>query len=596
MKRLRDGAPAGEAVQPPFQARSQGIPRPVPPPASTQVLMDVLRHTNLAEMKDAAIVDWVGDVDRWLFHDYASSSEMRLLVVGVLCTIPWWRYTAEKALRSRRVIKLVSNLERVCVALVMHSPLSAERVLEVVLRPFTAPMLASPLERILLASSGGVTLSQAPFVPKELASRVLNTIAVRWPEIVSDLIRRCLDTQYPPRRWPYVAHHLAYVEMLLQLALESHVPNRAAPQRGGHHGASDSETTVTSETGGLSSHEDFSDTSSVARRAGTSGQALNHVIAATLQGPNNRLLGYREELIRLILRKLLEMENNVESSSGEGEDPMCGVIRATCETVYNRLADDLRRQQDAGSCGNAEWWKEIVQFHTRDVMQLKKIPVGVQFLAPALARLGANGEAADLLHRTISLATKKGGSKAPPVISLRAGRASASSAFVGMGPPAPAGAPLTVESRCLVAGHIAPMLEFLLPVLDDDVKEGVQRRLFKWLKEATVTEAPPPARGDTSRSPLVESVFAQCVGVCAVLGVMIDKASDIPPELLEGLMATFRSKTVSDGPPATSLPSPAGSPRLAAAPAALGRLYRGCPWALRTLDSAAGRLFSDMLE
>ena len=542
-----------------------------------QAVMDILRNTNLGEMKDAAIVDWIGDVDKWLFEQYASSTEMRLLVIGVLCTVPWWRYTAEKALRSRRVAKLVSNLERVCVALVMHSPLGAERVLEVVLRPFTCPILATPLERIHHAATGG-RLAQEPFVPKELASRVLNVIAVRWPEMVSELIRRCVETMYPPRRWPYVAHHLAYAEMLLQLALESHVPNRAAPNRtpGGPRSTSDSETTVTS--AGLSSHEDFSDTSSTRHPLN-----FNASVASALQGPNNRLLSYREELIRLILRKLLEMEQNVEQASAgdeDEEDPMCAVIRATCECVYTRLADDLRRQQDAGSCGNAEWWKEIITFHLRDVALLPRVPCAVQYLAPALSRLGSNGEAADLIHKTISLVTKKGSSR-PAVASLRStGRLSSSSSFISMGPPAPATAPLTTEARSLVASHIYPLFQFLLPVLDDDVKEGVQRRMFKWLKEVTTagSSAPSPSWGSSSAM-LVDSVFAQCVGICNILGVKMDRATDIPPDQLEAMTSKFG---------ASHRRSSGGSSSVLSASA--NALYGACPWSLRSLDGNASRM------
>jgi hypothetical protein len=291
---------------------------------------------------------------------------------------------------------------------------------------------------------------------------------------------------------------------------------------------------------------------------------------------------------------------------------MCAVLRATCETVYLRLAEDLRRQQDAGSCGNTGWWKEILAFHTRDVVMLRKPPVAVHFFAPALARLGANGEAADLVHRVISLVTKKAAGRGPPILSLRATRGGGAGGLGGtaahlrMGPPAAAagGVPLTVEARCAIAAHIAPLFSFLLPVLDDVVREAVQRRLFKWLKEATAAgellAAPPPLSLDgrlpptTPRGPaemksdgakLALSVFGQCVGVCAVLGVPVDSATDMPPELLSSLVANFRSTADHAACGAQSLESP--DLALQAVDAVWGGVYRDCPFPL--LDASHGR-------
>jgi hypothetical protein len=174
--------------------------------------------------------------------------------------------------------------------------------------------------------------------------------------------------------------------------------------------------------------------------------------------------------------------------------PYLRILRDCTTLVYGRLAEDLRRQQIAGSCGNADWWDEILHFYLTVVTRAER-PVYLVYLAPSLAMLGTDDEPVNLLHKLITLVTK--GSM--PVEQPRSGVAGVAAASVGggfgRGPSMAAAQPVrlrmapptggsrrivTMEERLRAAQHIFPLFSFLHSRLDATSGEGVRRRLLKW--------------------------------------------------------------------------------------------------------------------
>ncbi|GET92017.1 hypothetical protein, conserved [Leishmania tarentolae] len=250
--------------------------------------------------------------------------------------------------------------------------------------------------------------------------------------------------------------------------------------------------------------------------------------------------------------------------------PYLRILRDCTTLVYGRLADDLRRQQIAGSCGNADWWMDIVLFYLTVVTRVDR-PVYLLYLAPSLSMLGTEDEPVGLLHKLITLVIK--GSM--PAEQLRSrgnlcsafGRSSAmwqssGIASVFSASPAPLSAApvqpvrlrmapptgasrrvVTMEERLRAAHHIFPLFRFLHGRIDEASGEGVRRRLLKWtaqeLRRLGSTTASslgsssgPSVHFHTRSRPLPSremrlalTTFAQCAAISEVMGV------DVVPHL-----------------------------------------------------------------
>lgn len=173
--------------------------------------------------------------------------------------------------------------------------------------------------------------------------------------------------------------------------------------------------------------------------------------------------------------------------------PYLRILRDCTTLVYGRLADDLRRQQVAGSCGNADWWEEILYFYLTVVIRVER-PVYLVYLAPSLAMLGTEDESVNLLHKLITLVTKGSMPVEQPRTAVSAATG-ASGGALGRMAAAPTVQPVrlrmapptggsrrvvTMEERLRAARHIFPLFQFLHSRLDATSAEGVRRRLLKW--------------------------------------------------------------------------------------------------------------------
>ncbi|KPA84328.1 hypothetical protein ABB37_02337 [Leptomonas pyrrhocoris] len=174
--------------------------------------------------------------------------------------------------------------------------------------------------------------------------------------------------------------------------------------------------------------------------------------------------------------------------------PYLRILRDCATLVYGRLADDLRRQQVAGSCGNADWWEEILYFYLTVVTRVER-PVYAVYLAPSLAMLSTEDEPVNVLHKLITLVTKGSMPVEQPRPAVSSTNGGVGGGAFGRPSAAPSAQPVrlrmapptggsrrmvTMEERLRAARHVFPLFRFLRSRLDDASGEGVRRRLLKW--------------------------------------------------------------------------------------------------------------------
>ncbi|KAG5469189.1 hypothetical protein LSCM4_02587 [Leishmania orientalis] len=270
----------------------------------------------------------------------------------------------------------------------------------------------------------------------------------------------------------------------------------------------------------------------------------------------------------------LAFSQPLESLFNKLSQPYLRILRDCATLVYGRLADDLRRQQGAGSCGNADWWTDILFFYLTVVTRVDR-PVYLLYLAPSLSMQGTEDESVGLLHKLITLVIKGsmpveqprssssvsrafGRSSAPWASSTAATvvdaspfaltNAAAQPVRLRMAPPAGASRRVvTMEERLRAARHIFPLFRFLQSRIDEASGEGARRRLLKWTAQELrrlggggggyvasaigsgggpgscvyTRSRPPPSR--EARLALI--TFAQCAAISEVMGV------DVVPQL-----------------------------------------------------------------
>ncbi|RNF14109.1 uncharacterized protein Tco025E_05943 [Trypanosoma conorhini] len=548
-----------------------------------QVLFDVLRRTSLAEQKDREIVEWLTDAAEWLQSaEYAklgagSLTELRFLVLGVLHTMPWWRvveavdptrvHVASRGAQSAsRAItrwheKIQFAFERVCMLLVEQSPHAVRGVLEVAMKPFQMrPPVADGARRL---------------IPADSIMRIMNTVATKYPSaVVLEVLEQSMRSLVPKRRWAEERHHKACIALFLHLALEAHVPlfpthdcgqsglfvNRAtstlhgtapaASLRGSEESGTDAAGSSHSNRGYQlrplemtapvmsASEADFSD-AGMNMSSATDGRSFpTRFTEFTMQ--NNKMLAYRNELIRFVLQQLLDMELSLQNSDNEplqelaspssscygagstsavrilasplagqleeraADKPFVGILRGCTSLVFHRLAEDLMRQQAAGVCGNAEWWRELLAFHLNFVLRME-CPMCLLYLAPSLALLGTEEEAVDMMHKLVSLVTKG----YLPVQQNARRVAAAGPARVRMAPPSVGPLMIPMAHRVRAAVYLYPLFRFLRDRLGNG--EGTRKRLQKWVTQEL------RATATASASLLVQVLFAQCAAMSQLL-------------------------------------------------------------------------------
>ncbi|CAG9580906.1 conserved hypothetical protein [Leishmania major strain Friedlin] len=250
--------------------------------------------------------------------------------------------------------------------------------------------------------------------------------------------------------------------------------------------------------------------------------------------------------------------------------PYLRILRDCATLVYGRLADDLRRQQIAGSCGNADWWMDIVPFYLTVVTRVDR-PVCLLYLAPSLSMLGTEDEPVGLLHKLITLVTKGSMPVEQPRSSSSVSGAfarssamwpssatasvfSASSLPLSAAPAQPVRLRMalptgvsrrvvTMEERLRAVRHIFPLFRFLHSRIDEASGEGVRRRLLKWTAQelrrlggpsasAVGSSGGPGGNVYTRSRPLPSRetrlalvTFAQCAAISELMGV------DVVPQL-----------------------------------------------------------------
>ncbi|CUG05954.1 Hypothetical protein, putative [Bodo saltans] len=229
----------------------QQPPAPPPTPAAPSwdpsTVRALLRQTNLAHLRDAAVVAWLRDACEWVPETIAYP-DIRFLVIGVLDTLPWWRYmttSGGSGRVSRNHSKTFAQLERLCILLIASSPHAVRGVVEVTMKPFTCcPVPARESEGLtpviprtvvhsphcLIAARcswrGGGDMKPftccpvpareseglTPVIPVDMVCRVWNCIATSYPHLVPDtLLWQCIEPLMPKRRWPHVAQHKAFL-------------------------------------------------------------------------------------------------------------------------------------------------------------------------------------------------------------------------------------------------------------------------------------------------------------------------------------------------------------------------------------------------
>ncbi|KAH9588924.1 hypothetical protein LSM04_005002 [Trypanosoma melophagium] len=558
-----------------------------------QVLLDVLRRTSLAEQKDREIVEWLTDAASWLqradvTHAGAGAmAELRHHVLAVLHTMPWWRVVEAVETRrgptatTRAVTRWHSRLqlafERVCVALLEQSPHAVRGVLGVALQPFRQrPPVRDGARRLL---------------PGDTVMRVMNTVAARYPAaVVLDALERCLPALVPRRRWAEPRHHTACIGLLLHLALEAHIPLFPTQEWGGDDGGITAEQQQEQQQQSPSAEDSGTDAATRAAAAAAAmlsssssapSQRYHHLRPVEMRAPvmsasdtdfsdasikmasssvttqpfatrfteftmqNNKMLAYRNEIIRFVLQQLLDMELSLQnndsssmqdlmstkasfSSSGPadclrslatlsfgsvskrpGDKPFIEILRSCTGLVFRRLADDLVRQQAAGVCGNAEWWREILAFHLTSVLRME-CPICLLYLAPSLALLGSEEEAVDMMHKLVSLVTK--GYQTVQQNNWRgtAAAAAAGPARVRMAPPTVGPLMIPMTHRVRAALYLYPLFSFMRDRLGNG--EGTRKRIQKWVVQELKNTSP-----TTTPSLLVQVLFAQCAAMSQLL-------------------------------------------------------------------------------
>ncbi|EKF26644.1 hypothetical protein MOQ_009656 [Trypanosoma cruzi marinkellei] len=571
------------SASPVMGATSQGEPPGQRVWLRQQVLFDVLRRTSLAEQKDREIVEWLTDAAEWLQDsEYeklgaGSQAELRFLVLGVLHTMPWWRVVeavdpkrvhvasrgAQSATRAitRWHEKIQLAFERVCMLLIEQSPHAVRGVLEVAMKPFQMrPPVADGARRL---------------IPADSIMRIMNAVSTKYPSaLVLDVLEQTMRSLVPKRRWAEERHHRACIALFLHLALEAHVPLFPTHNYGQigpfGNGAPDpfcssphamsvqaSEDSATDAAASSSSNRydqlhplemtcpvmsasdsEFSDAS-----MNISSTASGHFIPTrftdfTMQ--NNKMLAYRNELIRFVLQQLLDMELSLQNSDNEFPQeltspsssfysigpadatrvpwsPLIGqfkerstdklfvdILRGCTSIVFHRLAEDLVRQRGAGVCGNAEWWRELLAFHLNFVIKME-CPICLLYLAPSLALLGGEEEAIDMMHKIVSLVTK---GYLPVQQSARRVTA-AGPARVRMAPPCVGPLMIPMTHRVRAAVYLYPLFIFLRDRLGNG--EGTRKRLQKWIVQELKSTT------TVSASLMVQVLFAQCAAMSQLL-------------------------------------------------------------------------------
>ncbi|AAQ15871.1 hypothetical protein, conserved [Trypanosoma brucei brucei TREU927] len=211
--------------------------------AQQQVLFDILRRTSLAEQKDREICEWLDDAYVWVKEcienknfSKGALTELRLLVLGVLHTLPWWRvfesretmglevYSRDGYRHDMRKItrwhdRIKVGFERVCLLLMEQSVQAVRGVLEVAMKPFR---IRSPV------ADGAQRM-----VPADTIMRLINAVAVNYDgTVVLDVLNTCVRFLVPRWRWGEKRHHTISIALFLHLALEAHIP-LASPFSGG---------------------------------------------------------------------------------------------------------------------------------------------------------------------------------------------------------------------------------------------------------------------------------------------------------------------------------------------------------------------------
>ncbi|RNF00303.1 hypothetical protein TraAM80_07695 [Trypanosoma rangeli] len=548
-----------------------------------QVLFDVLRRTSLAEQKDREIVEWLTDAAEWLQGaecarlGAGSLTELRFLVLGVLHTMPWWRvveavdpkrvHVASRGAQSvTRAItrwheKIQIAFERVCMLLIEQSPHAVRGVLEVAMKPFQMrPPVADGARRL---------------IPADSIMRIMNTVATKYPSaVVLEVLEQSMRSLVPKRRWVEERHHKTCIALFLHLALEAHVPSFPTPDYGQSglfvncpattlqssasavsvRASEDSGTDAAASSASnrcyqlrplemtapvmSASEADFSDAAINMSSAADGRPFPTRFTEFTMQ--NNKMLAYRNELIRFVLQQLFDMELSLQNSDNEPlhefsssslslyssgpanavrilgspligqveergvEKPFVEILRSCTSLVFYRLAGDLMRQQAAGVCGNAEWWRELLAFHLNFVMRME-CPMCLLYLAPSLALLGNEEEAVDMMHKLVSLVTKG----YMPVQQNTRRVAAAGPARVRMAPPSVGPLMIPMAHRVRAAVYLYPLFSFLRDRLGNG--EGTRKRLQKWVtQELRVTAVP-------SISLIVQVLFAQCAAMSQLL-------------------------------------------------------------------------------
>lgn len=238
----------------------------------------------------------------------------------------------------------------------------------------------------------------------------------------------------------------------------------------------------------------------------------------------------------------------------EASQPSIRILHDCTTLVYGRLAEDLRRQQVAGSCGNAEWWRELLHFYLTAICRVER-PVCLLYLAPSLAVLGSDDEAVDMMHKLISLVTK-GYMPVQPSRSVALARQMTTAPMrLRMAPPTGGPKLISMEERMRAARHIYPLFRFLRSrlVLAD---EGIRKRLLKWVVQElrrlpAGRSAASPSSSFTGGLPrdnsMVLILFAQWAAISALLGVDLLPPGDGPGPSSASSTTTAASASVSAG-------------------------------------------------
>ncbi|KEG08076.1 hypothetical protein DQ04_08061000 [Trypanosoma grayi] len=447
-------------------------------------------------------------------------------------------------------------------------------------------------------------------LPADSIMRLMNTVAAKYPGgVVLDVLEQCMRSLVPKRRWAEQRHHMACIALFLHLALEAHIPLYPAHDWGEDHllgnnnndvadtskgavgnasfrGSEDSGTDAGASSAShrkdclrplemtapmmSASDADFSDASiSLASPTGVHPFATRFTEFTT---QNNRMLAYRNELIRFVLQQLLNMELSLQSSDGAPlqdlassstslgccgnttdsirvlagpsfgrvkeqslEKPFVEILRNSTSLVFHRLAEDLMRQQTAGVCGNAEWWRELLAFHLTSVLKME-CPICLLYLAPSLALLGGEEEAIDMMHKLVSVVTKG----YQPVQQNTWRAAAAGPARVRMAPPSVGPLMIPMAHRVRAAAYLYPLFHFLRERLGNG--EGTRKRLLKWVVQELRNTTLSSSHSLSSPSLLVQVLFAQCAAMSQLLGAdFIEEIKSHAPDskLLKSLMDKY---------------------------------------------------------